>query len=78
MHDTVWFEIQGIPAVTVASEEFKDAATTQAEALGLPEAARVFVKHPIQDATDEEMRAKADDVFEQIVKALLKEGVNTF
>jgi len=39
---------------------------------------RVFVEHPIQDATDDEMRAKADDVFEYIVKALLKDGVNTF
>ncbi len=78
MHDTVWFEIQGIPAVTVASEEFRDAAATQAQALGLPDAARVFVKHPIQDATDDEMRAKADEVYEQIVKALLKDGVNTF
>jgi len=44
----------------------------------LPEAQRVFVAHPIQDATDDEMRAKADQVFEQIVKALLAEGVNTF
>ena len=78
MHDTVWFEIQGIPAVTVASEEFETAAATQAEALGLPEAQRVFVKHPIQDATDDEMRAKADDVFDHIVKSLLKEGVNDF
>jgi len=64
--------------VTVASEEFESAATTQAEALGLPDAQRVFVKHPIQDATDDEMRAKADDVFEFIVKALLKDGVNRF
>jgi len=78
LHDTVWFEIQGIPAVTIASEEFESAATIQAEALGLPEAQRVFVAHPIQDATDDEMRAKADAVFEQIVKALLAEGVNTF
>lgn len=77
MHDTVWFEIQGIPAVTIASEEFEEAATIQAEALGLPEAHRVFVQHPIQDATDDEMREKADAVFDQIVKALLVAGVNT-
>jgi len=63
--------------VTVASEEFQDAAETQAHALGLPDAQRVFVKHPIQDATDEEMRAKADEVFESIVKSLLRDGVNT-
>jgi len=70
LHDTVWFEIQGIPSVTVASEEFEEAADTQAKALGLEDARCVFVEHPIQDATDDQMRRKADDVIEQVVKAL--------
>ncbi len=70
MHDTVWFEIQGIPSVGIASSEFEDAAQTQAEALGLPEARRVFVPHPFQDADDDEMRAKADDVMAAVVEAL--------
>ena len=38
-------------------------------ALGFP-SARVFVPHPIQDRTDDEMRAYADDAFEEIVKAV--------
>lgn len=71
MHDTVWFEIQGKPAVFVASSAFVDAAETQAQALGLPEVRRVFVPHPIQDATDEEMRAKAAAAFAAIVAALV-------
>jgi hypothetical protein len=70
MHDTVWFEIQGIPSVGIASSEFEDAAQTQAEALGLPEARRVFVPHPIQDADDDEMRAKADGVMAAVIEAL--------
>ena len=70
MHDTVWFEIQGTPAVSIASTEFVDAAETQANALGMKDAKRVFVAHPIQDATDEEMRAKADEVVDQVIKAL--------
>lgn len=70
MHDTVWFEIQGIPAVSVASEEFESAARTQAEALGMDAARCVFVAHPIQDATDAEMQAKADAVLEQVISAL--------
>ena len=70
MHDTVWFEIQGKPAVSIASSEFIDAATTQADALGMSDARRVFVDHPIQDATDEEMAQKADAVVDQIVAAL--------
>ena len=70
MHDTVWFEIQGTPAVSIASSEFMDAAETQARALGMLDAQRVFVAHPIQDANDDEMRAKADVVVDQVIAAL--------
>ncbi len=70
MHDTVWFELQGKPTVAIASDAFVDAAATQAEALGMQEAACVFVAHPIQDATQAEMRARADTVLEQLIDAL--------
>jgi hypothetical protein len=70
VHDTTWFEIHGRPAVFIASSVFADAAAVQADALGLPEVRRVFVPHPIQDATDDEMRAKADAIVDQVVAAL--------
>ena len=70
MHDTVWFEIQGKPAVSIASTEFADAAATQAEALGMKDARAVFVDHPIQGATDEEMRIKAEAVVDGVVASL--------
>lgn len=70
MHDTVWFEIQGKPAVSLASTEFEEAARVQAAALGMTDARCVLVAHPIQDATDDEMRAKADAVIDQVVTAL--------
>lgn len=70
MHDTVWFEIQGLPAVTIASSQFNQAAITQREALGMKDARFVLVDHPIQDATDEEMRAKAKAVLESVIAAL--------
>jgi hypothetical protein len=70
MHDTVWFDLQGIPSVTVASSEFEDGADTQRRALGLPDAPFILVPHPIQDATDEEMRGKARDAFGMILAAL--------
>ncbi len=70
MHDTIWFEIHGRPAVFVASSEFRDAAAVQADALGLPEVHRIFVPHPIQDATDDEMRAKADAIVDAVLAAL--------
>jgi hypothetical protein len=72
VHDTTWFEIQGRPAVFLASSEFIDAADVQARALGLPDVRRVIVPHPIQDATDDEMRAKADAVVDQVLAALVR------
>jgi alkanesulfonate monooxygenase SsuD/methylene tetrahydromethanopterin reductase-like flavin-dependent oxidoreductase (luciferase family) len=72
VHDSVWFEINKKPAVMIASDVFVDAAEKQAAALGLPEVRRVFVAHPIQDATDAEMRAKADSIVEQVIVALKK------
>ena len=55
----------------LASTEFVDAATAQSEMLGLPEVERVFVPHPIQDATDAEMQVKAEEAFEAIMGALI-------
>jgi hypothetical protein len=38
----------------------------------MPDARYVLVPHPIQDATDEEMRAKAKDAAGQIIDALTR------
>ena len=66
----MWFEIQGLPAVSIASSEFAEAAEVQRKALGMEGARYVLVDHPIQDATDDEMRAKAQAVVESVVAAL--------
>jgi hypothetical protein len=66
----VWFEIQGLPAVTIASSEFGEAAEVQRKALGMVGARYVLVDHPIQDATDAEMRGKARAAIEAVVSAL--------
>lgn len=66
----MWFEIQGLPAVSIASSEFAEAAEVQRKALGMEGARYLLVDHPIQDANDEEMRAKAREVFESVVTAL--------
>ena len=57
--------------MVVASSEFVEAAESQASALGV-DARRVFVPHPIQDRTDDEMRALADAALEEILEALRK------
>ena len=57
----------------VASTEFVQAADTQADALGF-DAARVFVPHPIQDRTDEELVALADQAFEEILSRVTSDS----
>jgi hypothetical protein len=70
VHDIVDLERRGLPGVFVASAEFVDAATSQAVALGFPDVARVFTPHPIQDRTDDEMRAYADAAYDAIVASI--------
>ncbi len=59
----------GLPSVFVASCEFQDAAEAQSKSLGAsPEV--VYVQHPIQDRTDDEMAEIADRAVDSLVSAL--------
>jgi len=69
VHDIADLEGRGIPSVFIASTEFVDAAEAQCRSLGFP-ALAVYVPHPIQDRTDDEMRALADDALEAILAAI--------
>jgi alkanesulfonate monooxygenase SsuD/methylene tetrahydromethanopterin reductase-like flavin-dependent oxidoreductase (luciferase family) len=70
VHDIVALEAAGVPGVFAASTEFIEAAAAQAKALGA-DPARVFVAHPIQDRTDDELRALADAAVDALIGALL-------
>jgi hypothetical protein len=59
-------ERRGVPGGFVASTEFVEAARAQAESLGF-DSYKVFVNHPIQDRTDEEMQQLAEDAFDQVL-----------
>ena len=72
MHDISDLESRGIPGAFVASTEFIEAAKAQSEALGF-EPASVFVPHPIQDRSDDEIVQIADDAFEEIIRAVCEE-----
>jgi hypothetical protein len=70
VHDIVDLEGRGVPGVFIASAEFVTAAVAQSTSLGFPTVARVFTPHPIQDRTDDEMRAYADAAYDDIVAAV--------
>ena len=58
----------------VATHEFMTAARAQAAALGRPDFDAVYVPHPIQDQTKDEIAARADAVIEEIVERLTERG----
>jgi hypothetical protein len=70
VHDIVNLEGLNVPGVFVASTEFVDGADAQAKSLGA-DPARVFVPHPIQDRTDDEVRALADAAVDELLQHLI-------
>ncbi len=69
MHDLADLERRGVVGVFLASEAFAEAARVQGTALGFP-APCVLVPHPVQDRTDAELRAVAEQVFPAVVAAV--------
>ena len=63
-------EDRGLPTVFVSTVEFIDGADAQARALGTTPSA-VYVEHPIQDRTDDEMRTIADKAVDEIVSRIV-------
>jgi hypothetical protein len=70
LRDVLELETQGRPGVLVASSAFVQAADEQAARLGQPALARAFVPHPVQDRTDEELRAMAAGILDEVLSAI--------
>jgi hypothetical protein len=66
-------EARGIPTVGVATTEFIEGAAAGAKSLGT-DPALVFVPHPVQDRTDDELTKLADDHLEAILALLVRGG----
>jgi hypothetical protein len=66
----VSLERLGVPTAAVATEPFIDEALEQARVLGMPDYRMVFIPHPVQLLTLEELHAHADRAFDLIVARL--------
>ena len=63
---------RGIPGATIVTTEFRDALEAQSQALGFQPAV-VYVPHPIQNRTREELAQIADDAIDAAL-ALIRGG----
>ena len=70
VHDTSDLETRGIPSAYVATSEFIDGADAQAKSLGFAHSP-IYVEHPIQDRTDEEMVRIAEKATDAVLSQLL-------
>ena len=63
------FDSRGIPGISIVTTGFTDAVTVQSKALGF-EPAVLYVPHPIQNRTADELNKIADDAAEKALKML--------
>jgi len=71
LRDVLELESLDTPAVLVASDAFVQAADDQAQKLGQPAIRRIFVDHPVQDRTDDELQATARAVVDDVLGRLV-------
>ena len=70
LRDVIEFEALGRPGVLIASDAFAQAAADQVELLGQPKLAYALAPHPIQDRTDDELRAIAASLVDTALGAI--------
>jgi hypothetical protein len=72
----VELERRGLPTAGVATEPFVDEALEQARVLGMPDYRMVYVPHPVQLLTVEQLHGYAERAFAEIVVRLTDGAVN--
>jgi hypothetical protein len=72
LRDVIEFEALGRPGVLIASDAFTQAAANQAKLLGQPKLAYALAPHPIQDRTDDELRAIARNLVDEALVAIMQ------
>ena len=68
-HDLVDLDRRGLPGVSVLTEEFREAFSTQCSAIGF-EGASLYVPHPMQNRTTAELHRFAEEAFDPVIAAI--------
>lgn len=72
MHDGVTFEQLGKRALVLCTHPFEVTAKNIARTIGLPDYPFLMVDHPIGSCTEPEIRARAEDAYNQALPILLE------
>ena len=66
---------RGIPGAMIATTEFEDAANTQGQSIGFMPGV-VYVPHPIQNRTADELKTIAAEAIEPILAKITANGAD--
>lgn len=72
MHDGITFEQLGKRALVLCTHPFEVTAKNIARTIGLPDYPFLMVDHPIGSCTEPEIRARAEDAYNQALAILLE------
>ena len=70
MHDTIEFEKRGIPATTIITSAFRNAAVFQFKSKGMEGHAYVEMPHPVSNLSADDMRALTLTFADQAARQL--------
>ncbi len=72
MHDGITFEQLGKRALVLCTHPFEVTAKNIARTIGLPDYPFLMVDHPIGSCSEPEIRARAEDAYNQALPILLE------
>ncbi len=70
MHDGIHAEKAGLPSVTICTDIFEITARSMAQMWGAPAYPIVLTQHPIAELNREQLRARAEEMMEEMVGIL--------
>jgi hypothetical protein len=68
--DAILLEQQGVPAIAVITEPFRETGRAMAQSWGIPGFRFLETPHPIANATEGELDARADRLVEPVLALL--------
>ena len=71
MHDGIEMERLGIPTASIITHVFLNTAKAMTRMMGVPDYEFVVAEHPLSSLTDEECRARAESIADDVERILL-------
>lgn len=71
MHDGIEMEKLGIPTASIVTHVFINTANAMTRMMGVPDFQYIVAQHPLSSLTDEEVKARAQQLAPEVERILL-------